>query len=54
MLRYFNDVLAEVNEVEALPSVQREMVRETGTTYDRSRKLAHDPNTGRFQKKKED
>ncbi len=54
MLRYFNDVLAEVNEVEALPTVQREMVRETGSAYDRSRKLAHDPVTGRFQKKKED
>lgn len=54
ILRYFNDVLAEVNEVEALPTVQREMVRETGSAYDRSRKVAHDPVTGRFQKKKED
>lgn len=54
MLRYFNDVLTEVNEVEALPTVQREMIRETGSAYDRSRKVAHDPVTGRFQKKKED
>ena len=51
LIRYFNDVLKEVNEAEALPAVQDEMRSEAGEGYDRSRKLERDPITGQFIKK---
>lgn len=56
LLRCFNDILKEINEVEALDTVQEEMKFETGEGYDRSRKCPRDPETGRFitKNKKED
>lgn len=51
MLRTFSDVLREINEVEALDTVQKEMREETGEGFDRSRKCQHDPVTGRFIRK---
>lgn len=51
LLRTFNDILKEINEVEALDTVQREMIEETGEGYDRSRKIPRDPVTGRILKK---
>lgn len=53
-IRYFNDILKEINEVEATPAVQEEMLAEAGEAYNRSRKLNRDPVTGQFQNKKED
>lgn len=53
-IRYFNDILKEINEVEATPAVQEEMLAEAGEAYNRSRKLNRDPVTGQFQKHKED
>lgn len=54
VIRTFNDILKEVNEVEALPAVQEEMQQETGYIYNRSRKVARDPVTGQFIKKQEE
>lgn len=51
LIRVFNDILKEVNEVEALPSVQEEMRTVSGEGYDRSRKCPRDPVTGQFIKK---
>lgn len=54
LIRYFNDVLTEINEVEALDTVQNEMMKEAGEGYDRSRKCPRDPVTGRFINKKQE
>ena len=55
LIRYFNDILKEVNTVEALPSVQEEMLSESGEAYNRSRGKPRDPVTGQFlRKNKED
>ena len=51
MCRYFNDILAEVNDAERLPAVQKEMIAADGEVYNRSRKNNKDPKTGRFIKK---
>lgn len=53
LIRYFNDILKEVNEVEKLPSVQEEMLTYANEGYDRSRKCPRDPVTGRFIKKED-
>ena len=53
-IRYYNDVLKEINEVEALDTVQNEMREEAGEGYDRSRKCPRDPVTGRFINKKQE
>lgn len=54
LIRYFNDVLKEINEVEALDIVQEEMRATSGEGYDRSRKCPRDPVTGRFINKKQE
>ena len=54
MIKYFNDILKEINDVEALDTVQNEMREEAGEGYDRSRKLSRDPVTGRFINKKQE
>lgn len=54
MIRYFNDILKEINEVEALDTVQEEMKQYTGEEYGRSRKLSRDPITGQFINKKQE
>lgn len=54
LIRYYNDILSEINEVEKLDAVQNEMREACGEGYDRSRKLARDPVTGRFINKKKE
>lgn len=51
LLRCYNDILKEINDAEKEPAVQEEMLEFSGETYDRSRKLNRDPNTGQFIKK---
>lgn len=53
LIRYFHEILKEVNEVEKLPSVQEEMLTNANEGYDRSRKCPRDPVTGRFIKKED-
>ena len=54
LIRYFNDILSEINEVEKLDAVQNEMREACGEGYDRSRKCPRDPVTGRFINKKKE
>ena len=55
LLRTFNDILKEINEVERLDTVQEEMRSETGEGYIRGRNTRRDPVTGQFiRKNKED
>lgn len=54
LIRCFNDILKEINDVEALDTVQNEMREMAGEGYDRSRKLSRDPVTGRFINKKQE
>lgn len=54
LIRYYNDILSEINEVEKLDAVQNEMRETSGEGYDRSRKLPRDPVTGRFINKKQE
>ena len=49
-IRYFNDILKEVNEAERSLAVQEEIIAECGKGYDRSRKCPRDPVTGQFIK----
>ena len=48
--RYVNEILKEINEVERLPSVQKEMEEECGIVYTRGRNTLRDPVTGQFLK----
>lgn len=52
LLRCFNDILKEINEVEGLDAVQEEMRSETGEGYIRGRNTLRDPVTGQFIRKK--
>ena len=54
LLRYYNDILSEINEVEKLDAVQNEMKEACGEGYDRSRKCPRDPVTGRFINKEKE
>ena len=51
-IRYFNDILKEVNDVEASDAVQKEMQDTSGELYTRSR--IRDPKTGRILKVNKD
>ena len=54
LIRYFNDILKEINDAERDSAVQQEMAQYAGEGYDRSRKCPRDPVTGRFINKKQE